>query len=89
MAPPRRRVRRSAAAPARTVTRRWVSRPARADYPGQETPADVQLVVGGLMAVTIAAAIIIGVLVHSVIVAVIIGAVGLLVILSSVKMSRR
>jgi hypothetical protein len=66
-----------------------VTRPARADYPGQETPADVQLVVGGLMAVTIAAAIIIGVLVHSVIVAVIIGAVGLLAILSTVKMSRR
>ena len=88
-APPRRRVRRSAAAPVRTVTRRWVSRPARADYPGPETPADVQLVVGGLMAVTIAAAIIIGVLVHSVIVAVIIGAVGLLAILSTVKMSRR
>jgi hypothetical protein len=89
-APRRRRVRRSAAAPARTVvTRRWVTRPARADYPGQETPADVQLVVGGLMAVTIAAAIIIGVLVHSVIVAVIIGAVGLLAILSTVKMSRR
>ena len=89
-APRRRRVRRSAAAPVRTVvTRRWVSRPARADYPGPETPADVQLVVGGLMAVTIAAAIIIGVLVHSVIVAVIIGAVGLLAILSTVKMSRR
>jgi len=88
-APPRRRVRRSAAAPARTVTRRWVSRPARADYPGQETPADVQLVVGALIAVTIAAAIIIGVLVSNVIVAVIIGAVGLLAILSTVKMSRR
>jgi hypothetical protein len=89
-APPRRRVRRSAAAPARTVvTRRWVSRPARADYPGQETPADVQLVVGALIAVIIAAAIIIGVLVSNVIVAVIIGAVGLLAILSTVKMSRR
>jgi hypothetical protein len=83
-APPRRRARRS------TVTRRWVTRPARdADYPGQETPADVQLVVGALIAVTIAAAIIIGVLVSSVVVAVIIGAVGLLVILSTVKVSRR
>jgi hypothetical protein len=88
-APRRRRARRSAAAPVRTVTRRRVIRPARADYPGEETPADVQLVVGGLIAVTIAAAIIIGVLVHSVIVAVIIGAVGLLAILSTVKMSRR
>jgi hypothetical protein len=89
-APPRRRVRRNATAPARTViTRRWVTRPARAEYPGQETPADVQLVVGGLIAVTIAAAIIIGVLVSNVIVAVIIGAVGLLAILSTVKMSRR
>ncbi|HEX4291743.1 MAG TPA: hypothetical protein VH021_22650 [Trebonia sp.] len=89
VAPPRRRVRRSTGAPVRTVTRRWVSRPARADYPGQETPADVQLVVAGLIAVTIAAAIIIGVLVSNVIVAVIIGAVGLLAILSTVKMSRR
>jgi hypothetical protein len=88
-APRRRRVRRSAAAPVRTVTRRWVSRPARADYPVPETPADVQLVVAGLIAVTIAAAIIIGVLVSNVIVAVIIGAVGLLAILSTVKMSRR
>jgi len=89
VAPPRRRVRRSAAAPARTVTRRWVTRPARAEYPGQETPADVQLVVGALIAVTIAVAVIIGVLVSNVIVAVIIGAVGLVVILSTVKMSRR
>lgn len=88
-APPRRRARRRAAAPVRVSTRRWSTRSASADYPGPETPADVQLVVGALIAVTIAAAIIIGVLVSNVIVAVIIGAIGLLAILSTVKMSRR
>jgi hypothetical protein len=88
-APPRRRVRRSAAAPVRTVTRRWVSRPARPDYPGPETPADVQFVVGALIAVTIAVAIIVGVLVSNVIVAVIIAVIGIVAILSSIRMSRR
>jgi hypothetical protein len=88
-APPRRRVRRSAAAPVRTVTRRWVTRPARPDYPGPETPADVQFVIGALIAVTVAAAIIVGVLVSSVIVAVIIAVIGILVILGSVWTSRR
>jgi hypothetical protein len=88
-APPRRRVRRSAAAPVRTVTRRWVTRPARPDYPGPETPADVQFVIGALIAVTVAAAIIVGVLVSSVIVAVIIAVIGTLVILGSVWTSRR
>jgi hypothetical protein len=88
-APPRRRVRRSAAAPVRTVTRRWVTRPARPDYPGPETPADVQFVIGALIAVTVAAAIIVGVLVSNVIVAVIIAVIGILVILGSVWTSRR
>jgi hypothetical protein len=88
-APPRRRVRRSAAAPVRTVTRRWVTRPARPDYPGPETLADVQFVIGALIAVTVAAAIIVGVLVSSVIVAVIIAVIGILVILGSVWTSRR
>jgi hypothetical protein len=88
-APPRRRVRRSAAAPVRTVTRRWVTRPARPGYPGPETPADVQFVIGALIAVTVAAAIIVGVLVSSVIVAVIIAVIGILVILGSVWTSRR
>jgi hypothetical protein len=86
--PPRRRVRRSAAAPVRTVTRRWV-RPASPDYPGPETPADVQFVVGALIAVTIAVAIIVGVLVSNVIVAVIIAVIGILAILSTVRLSRR
>ena len=57
--------------------------------PGAEFPADVLFVVGALMAVTVAAAIIIGFIVSSLLVAVIIGAVGLLVIVSSVWMSRR
>ena len=88
-APPRRRrVRRSAAAPVRTVTRRWV-RPASPDYPGPQTPADVQFVVGALIAVTVAVAVIVGVLVSSVIVAVIIAVIGTLVILGTVWTSRR
>jgi hypothetical protein len=87
-APPRRRVRRSAAAPVRTVTRRW-TRPASPDYPGPETPADVQFVVGALIAVTVAVAVIVGVLVSNVIVAVIIAVIGILAILSSVRLSRR
>ena len=89
-APPRRRrVRRGAAAPVRTVTRRWVARPASPDVQGQQTPGDVQFVVGALIAVIVAAAIIIGVLVSSVIVAVIIAVIGTLAILGSVRMSRR
>jgi hypothetical protein len=87
--PPRRRVRRSAVAPVRTVTRRWVSRPARPDYPGPETPADVKLVVGALIAVTIAVAVIVGVLVSNAIVAVIIAVIGILLIGGTVWTSRR
>jgi hypothetical protein len=57
--------------------------------PGAELPADAQLVIGALMVVVVAAAIIIGFLASSVLVAVIIGAVGLLVVLSAVWMSHR
>jgi hypothetical protein len=67
----------------------WTSRPADAGRPGPETPADVQFVVVALALVIVAAAIIIGFLVHSVIVAVIIAAVGLLAVFSTVWMSRR
>ena len=87
-APPRRRVRRSAGAPVRTVTRRWV-RPASPDYPGPQTPADVKFVVGALIAVTVAVVVIVGVLVSNVIVAVIIAVIGTLVILGTVWTSRR
>jgi hypothetical protein len=86
---PRRRVRRSAAAPVRVTTRRWRARPASPDDPGPETPGDVRFVVGAMIAVTVAAAIIIGVLVSSAIVAVIIAVVGVLVILSTVRFARR
>ena len=86
--PPRRRRGRSAAAPVRTVTRRWV-RPASPDYPGPQTPADVKFVVGALIAVTVAVAVIVGVLVSNVIVAVIIAVIGTLVILGTVWTSRR
>ena len=89
-APSRRRVRRRAAVPVRTVTRRWAGRPASPDAaPGPETPADVQLVVGALIAVTVAAAIIVGVLVSSVIVAVVIALIGILAIAGTVWTSRR
>ncbi|HEX3513586.1 MAG TPA: hypothetical protein VHT26_06265 [Trebonia sp.] len=88
-APPRRRVRRGPAATGRTVTRRWVARPASPDAAGPETPADVQFVVGALIAVTVAAAIIVGVLVSSVIVAVVIAVIGILAISGTVWTSRR
>jgi hypothetical protein len=89
-APPRRRrVRRSAAAPVRTVTRRWVGRPASPEAPGPETPADVKFVVGALIAVTVAAAVIVGVLVSSAIVAVVIAVIGILAIFGTVWTSSR
>ncbi|MGH3247260.1 MAG: hypothetical protein ACRDOI_13770 [Trebonia sp.] len=88
-APPlRRRVRRSAAAPVRVAARSWRARPA-SPARGPETPGDVRFVVGAMIAVAVAAAIIVGVLVSSAIVAVIIAVVGLLVILSTVWLSRR
>ena len=69
--------------------RSWAARPASAGAPGPGLQADVQLVVGALAIVTVAAAIIIGVLVHSVIVTLIIAAIGLLAIFSTVWMTRR
>jgi hypothetical protein len=65
------------------------ARPAESGYPEPGLPLDVQIVVGALAIVAVAAAIIIGALVHSVIVAVIIAVVGLLAIFSTVWMSRR
>jgi hypothetical protein len=91
-APPRTRVRQRRTVYVRGTARgRRGTRLAEGDGPGPgaELPADVQLVVGALMAVTVAAAIIIGFIVSSLLVAVIIGAVGLLVIASSVWMARR
>jgi hypothetical protein len=69
--------------------RAWAGRPASTGYPEPGLPVDVQLVVGALAIVAVAAAIIIGVLVHSLIVGVVIAVIGLLVIFSSVWMSRR
>jgi hypothetical protein len=86
--PPRRRVRRRAATPAPTAARRWAVRRAALDGPPQ-TPADVQFVVGALIAVTIAVAIIIGVLTSSLLVALIIAVVGSLLVLSTVWIQRR
>ena len=86
---PRRRVRRRAAAPAGTTARRWAARRASTDATGPEVPSDVQFVVGALILVTAAVAIIVGVLVHSVLVALIIAIVGFVVITSSIWLSRR
>ena len=77
------------AAPVRTAARRWVIRRTTLDTSGPETPADVKFVVGALVAVTVAAAIIVGVLVSNAIVALIIAVIGLLAIFSTVWMSRR
>jgi len=88
--PPRRRVRRNPVTPVRTAARRWRARPAGPKYDsGPETPADVQFVVGALIAVMVAVAIIVGVLASSVTVAVIVAVVGILAILSTVWFSRR
>jgi hypothetical protein len=83
-----RRVRRRAAVPVGT-TRRWSARRTGMRDTGPAVPGDVQFVVGALILVTVAAAIIVGVLVHSVLVALIIAVVGFVVITSSVWLSRR
>lgn len=62
---------------------------AGAAEPEGDLPADAQLVVGALMVVVIAAAIIIGFLASSVLVALIIGVVGILVVMGAVWMSHR
>lgn len=87
-AAPGRRVRR-APAPGRTTARRRRYRYVSLDQPGPETPGDVQFVVGGLIAATVGVAAIIGVLTSSVLVAVAIAVVGILIIFSTVWMSRR
>jgi hypothetical protein len=81
--------RRRAAGPGRVTARRWVVRRTRLSDQGPETPGDVQFVVGALIVVTIAVAIIVGVLTSSAIVGVVIGVVGCLAVLSTVWMSRR
>jgi hypothetical protein len=85
--PTRRRAGPRAAGPVRVMPRR--RRPASADYPGPETPGDVQLVIVALSVAVVAAAIIVGVLTASVIVAVIIAAVGLLLVFGTVWIQRR
>lgn len=87
--PPQRRVRRRAATPARTAARRWAVRRVTLDQAAPETPGDVQFVVGALIAVTIAAAIIIGVLASSLLVALIIAVIGSLLVLSTLWFQRR
>ncbi|HEY0937367.1 MAG TPA: hypothetical protein VGD91_26960 [Trebonia sp.] len=94
---PARRVRRTRSAPRPRVPsrvrvpgrRRTVREPDPEYSAGPELPADVILVVGALVVVTVIAAIIIGVLVHSSTVAVIIGVIGLVAVFSTVWMSHR
>ncbi len=81
----------------RVPARAWVSpwdqpralRKAAGAPPGPGVPEDVRLVVGALAIVAVLAAIIVGFLLHSLIATVIIAAVALLVIFSSVWLSRR
>ena len=86
---PRRRIRLRAAAPADMTARRLATRRASTDALGPEVPSDVRFVVGALILVIVAVAIIAGVLVHSVLVALIIAIVGFVVITSSIWLSRR
>jgi hypothetical protein len=58
-------------------------------HPGGALPADVMLVVGALAVVIVAAAVIIGVLFSSALAALIVAVVGLLVLFSVIRMSRR
>jgi hypothetical protein len=69
--------------------RAWAARRTGAPSAEKATPGDVRLVVGTLMVVTVAIAIIIGVLVSSAIVGVIVAVVGLLAVSSTVWLSRR
>jgi hypothetical protein len=89
-APPRSRIRRRAVSVRGTVRGRGARlADESAPRPAPALPADVQFVIGALMLVIVAAAVIIGFIVSSLLVGVIIGAVGLIVIVSSVWMSRR
>jgi hypothetical protein len=85
---PRRRARRRAATPPGAAARRWAARRAALDGPPQ-TPADVQFVIGALIAAVLAVAIIIGVLTSSLLVAIIIAVIGSLLVLSTVWFQRR
>ena len=90
-APRRRRVRRRTAASGYGRARRRDAGLADGSgpEPGGDLPAGAQFVVGALMVVVIAAAIIIGFLASSVLVAVIIGTVGVLLVMSAVWLSHR
>jgi hypothetical protein len=72
------------------VRRVAVARPAGEGYgPPSEMPTDVTLVVGAIALAVVAVAIIVGVLVSSLVVGLIIAVVGVLVVFSSVWMSRK
>jgi hypothetical protein len=89
--PPRLRARRRPAAPVRGAARRRGAGLVDAGAPelAPDLPADAQFVVGALMVVVVAAAIIIGFIAHSLLVALIVGVVGLLVVTSFVWLSHR
>jgi hypothetical protein len=85
------RARRRAPSRARVSPRGQARVPAKAFWgaPGPEVPKEVRLVAGALAIAAVLAAIIVGLLLHSLIATVIIGAIVLLVIFSSVWLSRR
>jgi len=74
--------------PIRKPEREWGVKEHNPGYVGPETPTDVKIVVGALCVVVIAAAIMIGMLVHYALAAVIVGVVGFLVICAFLWFSR-
>jgi len=75
--------------PVRVPSEEWgVKAASRPSYVGPRTPTDVKIVVGALIVVAIAAAIIIGLLVSNAMIAVIVGVVGLLAISAFIWISR-
>ena len=74
--------------PVRKPEREWGVKDHHPGYVGPETPTDVKIVVGALCVVVIAAAIMIGMLVHYALAAVIVGVVGFLVICAFLWFSR-
>ena len=74
--------------PVRVPAQEWGVKTGSPTYVGPKTPTDVKIVVGALILVAIAAAIIIGLLLSNAMIAVIVGVIGLLGIFTFIWMSR-
>ena len=74
--------------PIRVPSREWGVKASSPSYVGPKTPTDVKIVVGALIVVAMAAAIIIGLLLSNAMIAVIVGVIGLLGIFLFIWMSR-